>query len=472
MGRRISALTALALLATLAGPVAAAPPERSTTKDTWFECPDPLVGTSGVARLGFLEIVSTGDAADTFVDLAFWAGLSEPAGDPSAFAAGASGSQDASSISATVDMADLNGDPAGTAEISATIAADGDAVPFSFREHVNNRWRVSEGTDQAIIVEAGTLSIGGDVIAFAGCTGMRRIETVFFTSPNAIVVDQTFRDVFCELAVGDRTIFVDGFGNGDGLSMSISVDPDGLNGGADAPWASDGAGGWLAAGSFEVSDADGQPAGSASIELHLVPDGDPVLQYLPRRTGWEKSLFQAYTVSGSIAFADAGIQTSDLSGCEASGEELRGVLTSQKGPKASTPPNDTPDGAIELTRGADLSLRTGGAGDGEADTACLEGPFGSVPFAKTVWYTVTGDGAPMTLDTAGSDFDTVIAIYVEEDSGDGPVLTEIACADDILLDPGRTIQASITGDTEAGLTYWVQIGGWNNEWGRLHVTLD
>jgi hypothetical protein len=472
MHRRIGALTALALVATLAGPVAAAAPERSTSTNTWFECSEPLVGVTGVAILGFLEIHSEGDVHDAFVDLAVWAGLTEPAGEPSAFAVAASGSQDDTSISVTVDLEDINGDPAGSAEISATIAPDGDAVPFSFRDRVNNQWRVSEGTDQAIVVEAGTLSIGEDVIALVGCAGMRRIETVFFTSPNATVVNQTFRDVFCQLAVGDRTIFVDGFGTDDGLSLFVSVAPDGLFGGTDLPWASDGSGGWLAEGTFEVFDADGGPAGSASVELHLTPDGDPVLQYLPRRVGFEKSLFQPYTVSGSIAFPDVGLETSDLSSCEALGEEILAVRTSQKGPKAPTPSNDTPEGAIALTRGADLWQRTGGASDGEAGTSCLEGPFGSVPFAKTVWYTITGDGAPMTLDTAGSDFDTVVAVYVDEDPGEDLVLTEIACADDIFLDLGRTLQASISGDTEAGVTYWIQVGGWQDEWGRLHVTLD
>jgi hypothetical protein len=86
---------------------------------------------------------------------------------------------------------------------------------------------------------------------------------------------------------------------------------------------------------------------------------------------------------------------------------------------------------------------------------CPEGFFDA--FGRTLWYTVEGTGGPLTFDTAGSSIDTVLGVYVQGDDG----LEEIACVDDVEFDPvGVTYQAAITGDSEDGVTYYVQVGGY------------
>ncbi len=58
-----------------------------------------------------------------------------------------------------------------------------------------------------------------------------------------------------------------------------------------------------------------------------------------------------------------------------------------------------------------------------------------IPVEHTVWYTVTGTGGSITVDTAGSDFDTVIAVY----EGAPDESATVACVDDTPIQPiGRT----------------------------------
>ena len=92
-------------------------------------------------------------------------------------------------------------------------------------------------------------------------------------------------------------------------------------------------------------------------------------------------------------------------------------------------------------------------------------------FGHTLWYSFTGTGGEVTIDTAGSNFDTVVAVY---DDG----LNELACIDDIEFDPiGGSFQASLTIDTVEGATYYVQAGGFVSfeggaEFGRLRVRIS
>jgi hypothetical protein len=91
------------------------------------------------------------------------------------------------------------------------------------------------------------------------------------------------------------------------------------------------------------------------------------------------------------------------------------------------------------------------------NVTCPEGPFDAM--GHTVWYTIIGTGGPITIDTSASDFDTVAAAYVPDGGG----LTEIACIDDVEFVPiGTSLQAVLTFDTEAGVEYYVQIGGFSN----------
>ena len=104
--------------------------------------------------------------------------------------------------------------------------------------------------------------------------------------------------------------------------------------------------------------------------------------------------------------------------------------TFPKGPKpgGKVPANDLPGGAKLLTVGSKTSVATKGASpDREAPFECLtfeeDGEVFEVPVAHTVWYQIVGTGGPVTVDTAGSDYDTVIAVYTADGGGFTPCRT-------------------------------------------------
>jgi hypothetical protein len=137
-----------------------------------------------------------------------------------------------------------------------------------------------------------------------------------------------------------------------------------------------------------------------------------------------------------------------------------------------------PAGALRLNIGGKTSQSTRAAAIAqEADYSCMvfDDPFTPepdvIPVEHTVWFKVAGTGAEVTVDTTGSDFDSVAAAYVSDGAGG---FVEIACVDDVPLDPiGRTLQSAITFPTVAGTTYFVQIGGFPGfqSYGSLRVAV-
>jgi hypothetical protein len=104
--------------------------------------------------------------------------------------------------------------------------------------------------------------------------------------------------------------------------------------------------------------------------------------------------------------------TFDLSDCTGVNRDEHFVFTSPQGPKpGGTPPlNDAREGAIALSPGDRETTRTGGASfPPEEPVSCLPPEFEDV-FGRTVWYSFVGTGGSITVDTAGSNFDTVLAI--------------------------------------------------------------
>ena len=113
-----------------------------------------------------------------------------------------------------------------------------------------------------------------------------------------------------------------------------------------------------------------------------------------------------------------------------------------------------------MKAGTKLTAQTGATAaqaEVQVGETCPEG-FGD-QFGHTLWYKITGTGAPVTIDTAGSNFDTVIGVFQR----DGSAYTELACNDDVLSEPvGSTYQAALTFDTVAGQTYYIEVGGFQN----------
>ena len=144
------------------------------------------------------------------------------------------------------------------------------------------------------------------------------------------------------------------------------------------------------------------------------------------------------------------------------------VEAPSNGPKpgGKRPANDLPAGAVTVKTGSRASVATKGAQQpSEAGYPCLlfedfDGSTFEVPVEHAVWYRLVGTGASVTVDTAGSNFDTTIAVY----EGAPSDAVTVACIDDVPLQPvGRTLQAAATFTAVAGTTYWIQVGGLNEE---------
>ena len=89
------------------------------------------------------------------------------------------------------------------------------------------------------------------------------------------------------------------------------------------------------------------------------------------------------------------------------------------------------------------------------------------PFEKgaTAWYRFTApQGGRMNLDTVGSTFDTVLAVYGGTSLN---TLTPVDCNDD-----GTGLSSEISGmDVTAGTTYYIQAGGFHADVGTLHLAV-
>ena len=102
--------------------------------------------------------------------------------------------------------------------------------------------------------------------------------------------------------------------------------------------------------------------------------------------------------------------------------------------------------------------------------ARADGEVEALPFAHTAWWTFTGTGGDVTVDSAGSDFDTIIGVYVR----DGDAFEQVGCVDDV-FDPDTeegSLQSRVTVATIAGQTYYIQAGGFGDSAGTLRLRLE
>jgi hypothetical protein len=117
--------------------------------------------------------------------------------------------------------------------------------------------------------------------------------------------------------------------------------------------------------------------------------------------------------------------------------------------------------AAELLLDTNYTFNTASAGSPDDPTNICSSPFG-----KGVWFSFRAprDGV-LTLNTCGSDFDTVIGIY----TGTCGALTDYSCADD--NGPGCPgAQASVSFPVTENTTFYILVGGYNGASGNLQFT--
>lgn len=457
MRRVLAALGACALLVSTAGVTAARPPIRDSDHARDVGCWE-VVTPVGVAS--FSVVSSDAWGADAWIDV--WDGdvlvIARDWEQQPTVAFGADGS-----VSATIPVT-----PSGTAIVSGTVTP-GEPFEYDDQGRFGNstyRYHVS-GTSLAF---SGTLSLPGVAepipLGPPNCSGSDASFTYFESQPNGRVSMGTSSGGVCELANTDGDTAIVFFGGEEGqLFMDGSVTDaggteTGFSGGAPV-----GPDGTAILELFEYDPQTGLETGTGSATVILTATGETYGYKLRFSNGFASDSGTLVDVEGTL---DSSAGSFDLGPCIVAMGQYKVVSTSPQGPKpgGKRPPNDLPGGAIALAPGSRATVATKGAQPPrEADYPCLQfidgdGTSFEIPVEHTVWYTISGTGNPVTVDTAGSDFDTVIGVY----AGAPDASATVACLDDTPVDPvGRTLQAAVTFDTAAGTTYWVQIGGFNGD---------
>ncbi len=95
------------------------------------------------------------------------------------------------------------------------------------------------------------------------------------------------------------------------------------------------------------------------------------------------------------------------------------------------------------------------------------GEYWEFPISRTLWYSFEGTGGMVEVSTAGSDFDTILGVYAEVDSE----LVQVACIDDV-FDTAFSLQAAAEIMTDEDVTYYVQAGGFWDQYGLLTIAID
>lgn len=397
--------------------------------------------------------------------------------DPAASAAVA---WDGTTLSGSMPVVDQDGTSLGDATFSAELSpiAEPSAFEDAFRD--GNAWYRFSGVSQPFQA-TGTFRLpDGTTFDLALCSADETTVSTFATNPTARVRSYVQRFVGCDLsdtAGNVASLFVDiadEFVYADVWYESADGDIRGAFGVADPP-----VGGAIDI-ALEVFDPEtGDPTGeTANLAMSMTSTGEAYTNLLQGATFRVTERGEVIDIEGSLQIDGA---TFDLGACIGVDRRIKEIDTRPQGPKpgGKVPSNDAPSGAKVLRVGSSTTTSTRGASpDAEVIFDCLAftdpdtGDVFAVPVGHTVWYRFTGTGAPMTIDTAGSDFDTVVAIY--QPSGGTFVSVPDGCVDDSPVEPiGRTLQANVTIDTIAGATYYVQIGGYpeSQPYGNLKVAL-
>jgi hypothetical protein len=475
--RTIAILAALVLLATIPAAVNAGKATKEKDHFVGISC-DGIAPTSGT---GFLFLgVSISDIFGPDASVEMWNAAS-PVGPPDIFRdfdSPVDASYVGGTFSATIPLLDSNGDPAGTGTVQATLTPVGEPFPIDDNFRFGNVTERFTGLVQPLAAE-GTAMIGGKTFDLGECFAEDTHVTTFRTNPNSFVERFATADTNCVVENADGTIaglFIDA-----SSPDEVFVDAN-LFEGPGSPLAAnglvlltDGSG----SGALDLYNPEtGEPvSGTASIDLALTA-GDSYSYVLNDGSGKQVVSGQLIDVEGTLTFP--GLPSFDLTDCVAFAGEAKNSFHNPQGPKpkGKAPANDLPAGALRLNVGGKASQATRAAAlDQEADYPCMvfDDPFSGetevIPVEHTVWFRIAGTGSEITVDTAGSDFDTVAGAYVSDGLGG---FTNIACVDDVPLDPiGRTLQSAVRFPTTTGITYWVQVGGFPGfqSYGNLRVAV-
>ena len=456
------------LMVALPAVVTAAPAGRVTEHAVIVQC--ELSNDDGFVSSFAVDSSEFG----AFGDLAFWEAPADPfSDDPTSVAISAEVDSTDGSMSATFELVDFNtGSPDGTAVLEATLTPDGSPEPVDERFREGNRWTRVTGTVQPMLV-SGTLTVpGAEAFDLASCMGAVQNLFIFTTNPSAFIERFENINLSCSWETADGSVGLFAGGDAFGAFSDLFVaDSSGDYAGFSDAALSDTA----FAASFDLfQQPDGQvPVGTGSASATLQLTGEVVRTMDGTGPNRAKFVSERLAVSGTLDVSTPdGDQTlpMDDEHCFASHDDVFVHGVRPNGPKPGPLANDAPEGAIAVALGRTVRIVTGGNAQAPEEPCSFTDPDTGdsfqFPIEYTAWWTFVGTGDPMTIDTAGSNFDTIVGVY----TGVPGSLTQIGCVDDV-GEPVFSLQARITIDTVAGETYYVQAGGFGGSTGRLQLVI-
>jgi hypothetical protein len=456
----------VAVVSYLAVPAGAHSPTEDVFEATAAEC-SFLEGA-----VGGLVFVQTGTDG-TFSNVNIWLDgpfVDEPdlIGDSESTAAEVT----ETSLSAWIPLLDATTlEPVGRVlTLSATLTGPvGDPDIFTDRFHDGNRWVEIESSQQALGIESLELRLDG-VAMPADCVASSFREVISVTNPDTQRIKlETESFIECLAPGGDgSTLFLIASElNRQGL-LNVEIYSPGVVPFEEPPEAI-GAADFgalrgrhdLVVALFDPFDPEGDQLGSANL-IMTVSEADKISSRVMLQNVSVKEVLTVLETTGTVTTADT---TYALQGaCSGEHFSASGVNTSPNGPKPTgrPPANDTPLGAQPLPAREITSNRSTAL---EPEVPWLEEFDGTIfefPLGKTLWYTMVGTGGHVTIDTAGSDFDTAIAVY------SGEAFDQVALEDDGSAN-GFSFQAELSFVAVEGVTYFIQIGGFAGEFGHLII---
>ncbi|PWU15848.1 MAG: hypothetical protein C5B50_14830 [Verrucomicrobia bacterium] len=191
----------------------------------------------------------------------------------------------------------------------------------------------------------------------------------------------------------------------------------------------------------------------ATANFSISAGGSAPLSYFWRRNGSTISgATQSSYSTNNMQLADSGAQFSCLVS-----NALGTLLSSNAVLTVVLPPANTNCAGATLIASLPYSTNesTLGAPSGNPTPSCVSS------FGSGVWFQYTAPvSQTISIDSAGSDFDTALAVY----NGTCGTLTELACNDDA---GDGSLNSGVTVPVNTGTTYFIRAGGYNGQTGNL-----
>lgn len=342
-----------------------------------------------------------------------------------------------------------------TATVESTVVGEHTERGGSGNQHVRSTIVTS-----TLRSDGARLTIDGSTVGALECSGSATLSTHRSSSPASTV---RFERRFYDRARCDGNAVVGLFGPEDGdyyLSVEIGSENDQRNLFGVVPEPK----GDRFSVVLPLRDSEtGEVLGNHEVTVTLSRAEAPEKSLLITSRARVTQTATLYDVRAQVSLPGTEVDAT----CQALEVVSRELVRPANGPKPGgpAPANDTVAGAPRLAPGTTArSTNRGAAVEPETRMTCAADP------GRTLWWTFVGTGRPVRLDTAGSRFDTAIAVYERR----GGRLRPVACNDDV--DPGfpypkSTLQGRLEVPTVAGRVYSVQVGGVFSDFGRLVLTL-